>query len=210
VRGLLRELGIVVPVGAAELTRRFSEWLEDDAIPPSLIDSLRIVADEIRALETCIADVERRLAEATRHDPAVQSVRQISGIGLLGSTALVASAVDPRNFKNGRHLASWLGPTPREHSSGQRRVLGGISKRGDVYTRMLLIHGARSVLLRAAQLKRSGHPLNGLQRWALGLKDRAGHNKAAVGLANKLARIAWACWKDGTMFDPEQAVAQPA
>ncbi|MCH9828666.1 MAG: IS110 family transposase [Gammaproteobacteria bacterium] len=186
VRGLLRELG------GGGAGRRYS---------------LQIVGTEIRALETCIADVENRLATLTRHDPAVQCLQQISGVGLLTSTALVASAVDPQHFKNGRHLASWLGLTPRACSSGQRRTLGRISKRGDVYTRMLLIHGARSVLLRAGQLARGGKPLNGLQRWALDLKARVGHNKAAVGLANKLARIAWACWHDGTDFDPDQAVA---
>lgn len=151
--------------------------------------------------------MERQLEHLTRHDSAVQCLQQISGIGVLTSTALVASAVDAKNFKNGRHLASWLGLTPREHSSGERRNLGGISKRGDGYTRMVLIHGARSVLLRAGQRVRAGTALNGLQRWALRLKERVGQNKATVGLANKLARVAWACWRNGTVFDPDQAVA---
>lgn len=207
VRGLLRELGIAIPSGADQLVRHFAEWLENDAIPPALRSSLTIVGEEIRCLSECIAHAEQQLQALTRSDPAVQSLQQVSGIGLLTSTALVASAVDARNFKNGRHLASWLGLTPREHSSGERRNLGGMSKRGDVYTRMLLIHGARSVLLRAGQLKRADQPLNGLQRWALALRQRVGHNKATVGLANKLARIAWACWRHGVVFDPEQAVA---
>lgn len=207
VRGLLREMGVVVPLGVDQLMNRFAEWIEDEAVPPALRETLQIAHTEIRVLDSCIQDVERRLKELTRTDPAVQCLQQISGIGPLTSTALVASAGDPGHFENGRHLASWLGLTPREYSSGNRRTLGKISKRGDRYTRMLLIHGARSVLLRAGQLARAGKTLNGLQRWALALKDRVGHNKAAVGLANKLARIAWACWKDGTAFEPDQAVA---
>jgi transposase len=205
VRGLLRELGVAIPVGADQLIRRYGEWIE--AAPTTLRASLTIIGEEIRFLTNAIADVERRLQQVTRRAPAVQTLQQISGIGLLTSTALVASAVDAGNFKNGRHLASWLGLTPREHSSAERRKLGGMSKRGDGYVRMLLIHGARSVLLRAGQLQRADKPLNGLQRWALNLRQRVGHNKATVGLANKLARIAWACWRHGVVFDPEQAVA---
>lgn len=206
-RGLLQELGLVLPIGAKNALQQLPQVIDHDDVPPTLRPSLMEVLAEIRDLEQRIDQVERQLDAMTRHDPAVQCLQQISGIGLLTSTALVASAVDARNFRNGRHLASWLGLTPREHSSGERRNLGGMSKRGDVYTRMLLIHGARSVLLRAGQLQRQGHALNRLQQWALGLRARIGHNKATVALANKLARIAWACWHDGTVFDANQAAA---
>lgn len=204
-RGLLRELGISVPKGAATALKRMPEVIDDEAVPPGLKLALQALLVEIRELEARIGGIEKQLAALTRHDPAVQRLQQISGIGLLTSTALVASAGTARHFKSGRHFASWLGLTPREFSSGNTRRLGHLSKRGDVYVRMLLTHGARSVLLRAGQLHRSGHPLNRLQRWALDLSARAGHNKATCALANKLARIAWATWYYERDFNPNHA-----
>ena len=104
---------------------------------------------------------------------------------------------DATRFPSGRHFASYLGLTPREKSSGLKRRLGRISKRGDPYLRMLLIHGARSVLLHA---KRSNAPRDRLRTWALERERARGHNKAAVALANKLARIVWAVWRHERPF----------
>jgi transposase len=118
-------------------------------------------------------------------------LRSVPGIGLLTATALIAFVGEVQRFPSGRHFASYLGLTPREYSSGLRRRLGRISKRGDSYLRMLLIHGARSVLCHAK--KATTH--DRLRHWALALEKRKGHNKAAVALANKLARIGWAVWK---------------
>jgi len=95
-------------------------------------------------------------------------------------------------------MASFLGLTPREYSSGLRRRLGRISKRGDIYLRMLLIHGARSILWHAKRMKNPDR----LRAWALRLERKLGHNKAAVALANKLVRITWAVWKHGRSFEP--------
>ena len=120
--------------------------------------------------------------------PAVQRLLQVPGIGLIIATALVGFVGDLRRFPSARHFASYLGLTPREYSTGLRHRLGRISKRGDAYLRMLLIHGARSVLTRAAE---SASP-DRLRAWVLALRGRAHHNKAAVALANKMARIAWA------------------
>lgn len=113
---------------------------------------------------------------------------QVPGIGLINGTALVGFVGDLRRFRSGRHLASYLGLTPREYSSGLRQRLGRISKRGDSYLRMLLVHGARAVLSRA---RTAANP-DRLRVWALDLQKRAHHNKATVALANKIARIAWA------------------
>ena len=118
-------------------------------------------------------------------------MQSIPGIGLLTATALVAFIGSIQRFPSGRHFASYLGLTPREYSSGLKRRLGRISKRGDSYLRMLLIHGARSVLCHAKQAQQHDR----LRSWALGLQQRSRHNTAAVALANKLARIAWAVWK---------------
>lgn len=206
-RGLLREYGLTIPPGAVTALKKLPESIAAPAIPEGLRPMLNEVLAEIRELERRIDEVEGQLKRLTKDDPSVQAVQSVSGIGLLTSTALVASAVEAKNFRSGRHLASWIGLTPREYSSGSTRRLGAMSKRGDVYLRMLFIHGARSVMLRAGQLERSGKPLNRLQRWALDLKARTNHNKAAVGLANKLARIAWATWSYGRAFDGNYAAA---
>ena len=179
-RGLLRELGHALPVGAQHALRGARDCL--DALPvvlqPAVLDAL----DEIQALEARIQSVEKSLALHAKQSDTVQRLLSVPGIGLLTATALTAAAGDARCFRNGRHLAAWLGLTPKEFSSGHRRLLGSISKRGDGYVRMLLIHGARAVLNRAKSLDRAGHPLNRLQRWATSLELRVGHNKAAVAL----------------------------
>ena len=118
----------------------------------------------------------------------MQRLRSVPGIGLLTSTAIAGFVGDLRRFPSGRHFASYLGLTPRERSTGGTRRLGAITKRGDVYLRMLLIHGARAVLAAAAQQREP----DSVRSWALAASQRLGHNKATVALANKLARFAWA------------------
>jgi transposase len=205
-RGLVREFGLTIPAGARTALKQFPDKFSDEATPEPLRPMLQSALEEIRELGRRIEEVEAQLERMTAADPAVQRVQQVSGIGLMTSTALVASAVDATNFRSGRHLASWIGLTPREYSSGNTRRLGKISKRGDVYLRMLFIHGARSALLVAGRLQREGKPLTRLQRWACDLRARVGHNKAAVGLANKMARIAWATWFHQRQFDGNYAV----
>jgi transposase len=108
----------------------------------------------------------------------------------LTATALIASIGRPSRFRSGRHMAAFMGLVPREHSSANRRHLGAISKRGDPYLRMLLTHGTRSVLLAAGRKKNPDR----LGRWALRVKERRGHNRATIALANKLARLSWVVW----------------
>ena len=120
--------------------------------------------------------------------PLVEKLETIPGVGLLNATALSAMTGDFSRYPSGRHFASSLGLTPKEHSSGLRRRLGAISKRGDTYLRTLLIAGARSVLLSAHRTKRPHR----LQEWALEVERRRGRNRAAIALANKLARVVWA------------------
>jgi transposase len=160
-----------------------------DALRPALAEALR----EIRELETRVREVERSLEAMAKASDVVVRLRTIPGVGLLTATALVAFVGDVKRFPSGRHFASYLGLTPRESSSGLRRRLGAISKRGDPYLRMLLIHGARSVLLHAKKLSVER---DRLRTWALDRESARGHNKAAVALANKLARIVWAVWRN--------------
>lgn len=198
VRGHLRELGFMIPLGARQVAPRVRRLLEDpdSGLPDALRPALAAVLAEIRELEACIRSTEQQLEALAKQTPVVARLRTIPGVGLLTATALVAFVGDVQRFPTGRHFASYLGLTPRESSSGLHRRLGAISKRGDSYLRLLLIHGARSVLWHAQRASSPGH----LQAWALGIQSRRGHNKAAVALANKLARIAWAVWKQGHDF----------
>lgn len=185
-RGLLREIGLFIPVGACHVVPRVRAWLSDGEVPEILREALGEVCDEIRELEQRIKRAELQLKSVARQTPLVKRLMTIPGIGLLSSTALSAFIGDFHRFPSGRHLASFLGLTPQEYSSGQRRRLGRISKRGDAYLRMLLIHGARSVLRTAKR-----YPDDPLRGWALHIRAQRGYNKAAVALANKLARIVW-------------------
>jgi transposase len=186
-RGLLRELGLVIPlIGDA-----------DSGIPDALRPVLAAACEEIQTLSERIKMTERQIEAIAEQTPVVERLWSIPGIGLLTATALVAFVGDIQRFPSGRHFASYLGLTPREYSSGLRRRLGRISKRGDAYLRMLLIHGARSVLCHAKKAKEHDR----LRTWALDLERRVGHNKAAVALANKLARLAWAVWKNDRPFE---------
>jgi len=204
-RGFLRELGHAIPNGARTAQRRAREILDGETVPAPLKTVFSRLLDEISTLEHDITTVEKQLQTLTRDNVEVQRLQAVSGIGLLTSTAMVACVGSPHHFPDARHFASWLGLTPREYSSGNRRHLGKISKQGDSYLRMLLTHGARAVLNRAKQLKRAGRHLNRLQAWACQLEARVGHNKATCALANKLARICWAVWKHERDFNPDFA-----
>jgi len=196
-RGHLRELGHTIPVGARRVSVEARIALTDDAIPPFLRDTLVALLEEIRALEEKAESVRTTLTELVEHMPDAQRLMTVPGIGVLTATAMVASVGDIRRFRSGRHFASWLGLTPREHSSGASRRLGSITRKGNSYLRMLLIHGARSAL-RAGTV--TDQP-DDLRTWAKEVSIRHCHNVAAVALANKLARICWRTWRDGRDFE---------
>jgi transposase len=205
-RGLLREFGIVFPLGAAALPGRVQELLED--ADSGLTMPLRQLLDEsmgeIGELDRRIQLLHLELEALAAQTPVVERLCTIPGIGLLTATALVGFIGDVSRFPSGRHFAAYLGLTPLEHSSGLRRRLGRISKHGDAYLRTLLIHGARAVLVAA---QRQSKP-TGLHLWGLLLQRRIGNNKAAVAIANKIARIVWAVWKSGKPFQaPRQTVS---
>jgi transposase len=204
-RGLLREQGIFIPVGAEHVVPKTWAALEDadSVIPDALRPFLAEVCHEVGELERRIHLCERQLEALAEQIPAVNRLLSVPGIGLLIATALVAFVGDIQRFPSARHFASYLGLTPKERSSGSVRRLGRISKRGDVYLRTLLIHGARSAL-RAAKTQK--HP-DRLRAWAVRLEKASGYNKAAVALANRLARIAWAVWRHDTPFHSFAEVA---
>jgi transposase len=163
VRGLLRELGILIPQGPRHVQPGLTTALSDPScpVPESLHEALLSAGREISELDSRIRAVERQLKTLAGALPAAARLMTVPGIGLLTSTALVGFVGNPARFPSGRRFASYLGLVPREHSSGLQRHLGAITKRGDAYLRTLLIHGARSTLYAAS---RSDHP-DRLRRW---------------------------------------------
>jgi transposase len=205
-RGLLRELGFAIPVGARQVVPYVHALVSDANVqlPLALRSGLTEAAYEITELERRTRDVEQQLECLARKSAPVRRLRTIPGVGLLTATALAAFVGEIDRFPSGRHFASYLGLTPRESSSGLQRRLGRISKRGDPYLRTLLIHGARSILCHA---KKAAGERDRLRTWAIERERARGHNKAAVALANKLARIVWAVWCHERPYgtDPKEA-----
>ncbi len=191
VRGLLRELGFFIPKGAHFVVPAISELVEDadSNLPDVLRSHLRDACSEIRELKNKTTGIEHELKALTKQLPEVQRLLTIPGIGLLTATAIVGFVGDLRRFPSGRRFLSYLGLVPKENSSGDIRRLGRITKRGDSYLRMLLTQGGRAVL-RAANVSKS--PPDKLRAWARKVHRSRGHNKAAIAVANKLARIVWA------------------
>jgi transposase len=208
-RGLCREFGVNAPLGAkrglATLGARLAE--EDGSVPVMLRVMLQQLIEEIRGLEAKMASIEGELARLADLSPVCQRLQTIPGVGLISATAFVGAVGDIGTFRTGRRFASWLGLTPKEHSSGQMRRLGAISKQGNVYLRTLLIHGARALLFSADAARRAGRPVDVLRAWGVEVRARRGHNKAAVSVANKLARIVWATWRHERDFSPRFVAA---
>jgi transposase len=196
VRGLLVEYGVVVPQGIARLRHGLPSVLGDAA------NGLPVLTREVMAewqqrlwdLDERLASYDRRIAHLAHQHEAAQRLLQLEGVGAATATAVVATIGEGKAFQNGRQLAAWLGLVPRQYSSGGKTRLGHISKRGNVYLRTRLIHGARRVLQRTS--KRT----DAKSRWAEQLKPRRGNNIAAVALAAKHARIIWAMLARGQEY----------
>ena len=202
-RGFCREFGLAIPHGARTGIEVISRTLADPNSPvPTLVrTSMKLLVEEIRLLEQRIADLEKELTAVAKQSAACQILLSVPGVGLLTATAMVAATSgDVAHFRDARHFASWFGLTPKEYSSGSTRKLGRISKRGDRYLRMLLTHGARAVLRGATLARQAGRQLDRLRTWITNVEARSNHNKAACAMANKLARICYACLRDGTFF----------
>ena len=153
------------------------------------------------ALETKAEAVRTELTRLAAPMPDAHLLLTVPGVGVLTATAVVAFVGDVQRFRSGRHFAAYLGLTPREYSTGPVRRLGPITKQGNSYVRMLLVHGARSALRAGAV---THHP-DDLRTWARAVAERKGHNVAAVALANKLARVCWRVWRDHRPFERRAA-----
>lgn len=189
IRGLLKEYGIIIPQGISKIQKEMPSILED--AENELTYSGRLLFSELyeELLEKNkrITIYEKKIDTIFKSNKMCQKISKIEGVGPMTATAIVSTIGDPKVFKNGRHFAAYLGLVPRQYSSGDKQRLLGISKRGDIYIRTLLIHGGRSVVRSMRSNKEDSR-----SRWTRALKERRGANRTAVAVANKNARIIWA------------------
>jgi transposase len=188
IRAFLLERGVTLPAGRRRLAQRMW-WILDDAengVSDRMRNLLRGLWEEWRRLESDIDAADREIVAVARQNDACRRLAEIPGVGPMIATALVAAVGDGSAFTKGRDLAAWLGLVPRQHSTGGRQRLLGISKRGNTYLRRLFVHGARAIF---ARLDRDR---NYLGQWVNALEARRHPNVAVIALANKLARTAWA------------------
>jgi transposase len=203
IRGLVAEYGLVAPKELLSLRRAIPCWLED--AENGLTVRFRHLLDglwgDLRALDERVKELDSEISVIAANEPSAQALQELRGVGPVIATALVVAIGDARQFASGRQFAASLGLTPRQHSSGGKDRLLGISKRGDAYLRTLMVHGARSAL-RTAKSKDDR-----LSQWAVRLAERSHANVAAIALANKTARMAWAMLRNGTSYQPKRAAA---
>jgi len=201
IRGLASEYGLVAPKELVHLRHAMAHWLEDadNGLSVRFRRLLHGLRADLMALDERVGELNEEIASIARADPLAQRLQQLRGVGPMIATALVATVGDVRQFANGRQMAASLGLTPRQNSSGGKARLLGISKRGDAYVRCLLVHGARA-MIRTAQAKDDR-----LSQWVMRIAARRHPNIAAVAMANKTVRIAWAMMKNGTDYHPQLA-----
>ncbi len=199
-RALLAEFGISLARGAAGIAGKLYEQAEH--LPPSLQSSFLEIVTDINDLKSRLTQLDKRLEAIALADHTAQQLMTIPGIGVITATALIASVPNIHIFKKGRQFAAWLGVTPREHSSGNTRRLGRISKQGNEYLRTLLVHGSRSVMLQTHRQFASSKPLSTMQRWIMKLEETKKRNVVTVAIANKLARTIWATWVFDQPYSP--------
>jgi transposase len=198
IRGLVSEYGLTAPKHMAQLRATLPCWLED--ADNGLSDHFRCLLsglwEDLRRLEERVTDMDREITIIAKTHPIAQRLQQLRGVGPLIATALVATVGDAKQFAKGRQMSAALGLTPKQQSSGGKERLLGISKRGDVYLRTLLIHGARAVIYTARNKS------DRLSLWVTHIATTRHPNIAAVALANKTARIAWAMLRNECNYDP--------
>jgi len=198
IRGLVAEYGLVAPKELSSLSRAIPEWLEDASNDLTMFfrQLLQSLYEDLCSMDKRMTELDKQIAVIAQQNPIAKRLQQLPGVGPLIATALVATMGDGKQYRKGRDMAAAIGLTPRQHSSGGKDRLLGISKRGDAYLRCLLVHGARSAM-RTAKDKDDR-----LSRWITSLQDRRHANVAACAMANKMVRMAWAMMTRGVDYDP--------
>ena len=196
IRGLLLDRGFAIAKSITRARRLVPDILAnfDNELTPMARDAIGELYDLFRDLDRRIASFDKKIEQVFRNSETCQRIATIKGVGPKTATAIVAAIGDGAEFKNGRHLAAWVGLVPRQFSSGDRKVLMGISKRGNQHLRSLLVHGARAVV-RTAPNKTD---LN--NQWVNQLRERRGFNRATIAVANKNTRIIWAVLRTGEPY----------
>ena len=203
-RGLLGEFGIAIPQGIRQLSTHVPDIVEDadNGLPGLMRGLVQRLWEHFQELDRQVGELDRDIRRLQREDEASRRLAEIPGIGFLSASALAATVGDAKAFANGRQLAAWLGLVPRQHSSGGKEILVGISKRGDCYVRTLLIHGARALIQQAERR-------NEADNWLKRLLARRSKNVTTVAVAAKNARIAWAILAHGRDYDSEYQPVAP-
>jgi len=191
VRGHAGEFGLVAPIGGKGLAQLRADITTDTTLPAPAVEALTVLGREIDHTEARLAAIDAKLLARHRATPCSQMLAEVPGIGPIGALNM-ALRVDFTQFKSGRHFAAWLGLTPRDHSTGGKQRLGGITRAGDARLRQLLVLGATAVI-RFAKPGRSS-------AWLLALLERRARKLVAVALANKMARIIWAMMTRGEAY----------
>ncbi len=198
IRGLLAEYGVIVPQGSTQVRKLLPAILEDADNDLTVLTRQMFAElyERLVVLDERIAHYDRQIQQLHRASPQSCRLEQVRGVGPLIATALLASIGDAKAFKNGRQFAAWLGLVPRQHSSGGKPRLLGITKRGNTYLRMILVHGARAVVAQATRRDDS------FSQWINALRKRRGMNVTVVAVANKTARVIWAMLAKGEDYRP--------
>jgi transposase len=188
IRGFLAEYGIILPKGIRYLRQELPFILEDSENELTQItrQQFHFLYEELNVLDEKIKVIDNKIKALSQTNEQCDKLQTMPGIGPIVSTTLWVALGDSKHFKNGRHFAAWCGLVPKQHTTGDKPRLLGISKRGNTYLRTQLINGARSAL-RHAKTKQDS-----VSQWVVKLEERVGFNKACVALANKMARMAWA------------------
>jgi transposase len=203
IRGLVAEYGIVAPLSMQALRAAIPGWLEDaeNGLTDHFRSLLHEVWGDLVALDDRMVELDQEIKQLAERNAVTRRLQQLRGVGPMVATALVATVGNAEQYHKGRQMAASLGLTPRQYSSGDKHRLFGITKRGDVYLRTLLVHGARAVVSQAK------HKDDRLSRWVTGIAKRRHPNVAAVALANKTARMAWAMLRNESDYDPDFAIS---
>ncbi|QIR13405.1 IS110 family transposase [Shewanella aestuarii] len=199
IRGLVSEYGLVAPVGINKLREAIPLWLEDveNGLSALFRSLLLDLFDDLRRLQERVDKLDNLIQQEVKNDPVARSLLELRGVGVLCASALSCAIGDAKGYRKGRDFAASIGLTPRQHSTGGKPRLLGISKRGDGYLRKLLVHGARSVIRHAHR-----HDDN-LSKWIAKLCAYKHVNIVIVALANKTARAAWAMVNKSEGYHPE-------
>ncbi|WP_342271790.1 IS110 family transposase [Candidatus Tisiphia endosymbiont of Parasteatoda lunata] len=201
IRGLLYEFGFTIPQGINKIITKLTEILDEGHLSQLSYQTFSELKEEFVENDKKIKELEQRLKIIASQYSNHQQLMMIPGIGLITATALIASIGNASCFENGRQLSAWLGLVPRQHSSGGKNKLLGISKRGDIYLRTFLIQGARSILNSKIRFtteeQKSKKDYSKFTEWMFNLSERNGHNKTVVAVANKLARVVFALLSSG-------------